>query len=134
MSKLAGFLYSLMFFGLVAGCFVLFYWLNPYLFYFYIACLFLMFCKNALRINFWLTKWSERVMTSIDQHWQVVLAPLLNLGVSTQHKFGNPDETASSVVGKNLKATGALRWRVIEFMLSFVLEGGKPHSIPSIED
>ena len=73
-------------------------------------------------------------MFRIGSHWQVILAPILNLGVKTIHKFGRPDETASSVVGKNLLETGGLHWRMIEKLLSVIMEGGKPHAVPSIEE
>jgi hypothetical protein len=73
------------------------------------------------------------VLTSVDQLWQVIASPVLNLW---QHKyrFGNPDETASSVIGKNLRSGNGLEYRIIEFVLSWLFEFGKPHSIKAIED
>ena len=133
MSKLFGFAYALFFIASAFGFFAVMYLIEPLLLYFYVAMFLLMVTRYLFGWRFWLTTWARDVMTSIDQHWQVLMAPLFNLGVTTEHKFGNPDETASSVVGKNLQATGLLRWRVIEWFVSVLLEGGRPHSIPSIE-
>lgn len=133
MSKIFGFIYALFFLGSALGFFWLMWIIEPYVLYFYLSMLGLLFCRHVLGIKFWLTKWADYVMTSLDQHWQVLFAPLFNLGVTTEHKFGHPDETASSVVGKNLRDTGLFRWRFIEKVISILLEGGRPHSIPSIE-
>jgi len=134
MRYLTALIASLTYWGLALGTFWLFYWLNPFLFWFYIAMLVLMIARHALGIKNWVTKWAGRTMTSIDQHWNVICAPILNRFVKTQHRFGDPDETASSVVGKNLRDTGDLEWVWIEFVASWLLEGGKPHCIPSIEE
>ncbi len=80
------------------------------------------------------TSWAVHYLTSEDQRWQVMWSYLLNKAPNLSHSFGDEDETASSVIGRNLLATDALEWRLIEFVLSWVLEGGKPHSIPAIED
>jgi len=134
MGFLRGMTASIVYWGLAVGTFWLFYWLNPYLFYFYVGALVLMIMRHALGLRFWMTKWADSTMTSIDQHWNVVCSPILNRFVRTQHRFGDPDETASSVVGKNLRDTNDPEWRYIEFVASWLLEGGKPHCIPSIED
>ena len=42
-----------------------------------------------------------RVLVSIDQFFNVLLYPLLNLWLKPKIPFGNPDETLSSVFGKN---------------------------------
>ena len=123
-NKVAAVLYFFLFVGLVGLTFWAFYVFVQPVFWFYIACLLGMAAK---------VRYCTRVMISIDQHWQVVLAPILNIGVTTRHRFGNPDETASSVVGKNLRATNGRHWILIELLLSIVLEGGRPHAIPSIE-
>jgi len=94
----------------------------------------LMFFRYALNIKIPLTKWGVDCLVSLDQCWQVVFKFLLNLIYDCPNKFGNADQTASSVVGKNLRDTGALHWKIIEFELSWLLEGGKPHSIKAIED
>jgi len=44
------------------------------------------------------------------------------------------NKTAFGVVGKNLRDTNNPEWRYIEFVASWLLEGGKPHCIPSIEE
>ena len=126
-------LYFLMFMFLMLGTFVGFYLLEPVILYVIIGFLVLSGLRHAFKWRNWLTKWADQFMTSIDQTWQVLFSPLLNLGVTTKHVFGYPDETASSVVGKNLRDTNLLRWRMIEKVVT-ILEGGKPHSIPSIEE
>lgn len=78
-------------------------------------------------------KYAMRVMIALDQGWQVVVSPILNLW-KPRHKFGAPDETASSVCGKNLRDTGETRWKILEVIFSWLFEGGKPHSIKAIED
>ena len=134
MKKIFGFMYALMFLVLMVGTFGVFYLVHPYILYFFGVMLVLIALRHAFRWRNWLTNWADKVMTSIDQTWQVLFSPLLNLGVTTKHKFGDPDETASSVVGKNLRDTNLFRWRFIEKVVSILLEGGKPHSIPSIEE
>jgi len=134
MSKLFGFLYGLVFFALAAGSFAAMYFFIEPVFWFYISMLVMMALRHGLGVKIWITKWADYNMTSLDQTWQVLFAPILNIGVTTNHKFGHPDETASSVVGKNLRDTGLFRWKFIEKIVSILLEGGKPHSIPSIED
>jgi hypothetical protein len=134
MKKIINFIYALVFISLVIAVPVgMFLFAKP-VFYFYVGCLFGATEYFIFRTRNPFTRWCVANLLSIDQFWQVLLAPILNIGVNTAHKFGNPDETASSVVGKNLRETNELRWKVIEFFLSFVLEGGKPHAIPSIEE
>lgn len=133
-NKAGAFLYFFMFTGLVVFTVWGFWQLSPLIVFYYLTMMVLMFVRSAFKIKNWLTNHALSVMLSIDQHWQVTFSPLLNLGVKTKHKFGKEDETASSVVGKNLKATGGLHWMLIELLLSMVLEGGRPHAVPSIED
>jgi hypothetical protein len=45
-----------------------------------------------------------RILILIDQGCNVLFAPLLNLYIHNSYKFGNPDETLSSVMGKQLRA------------------------------
>jgi hypothetical protein len=57
-------------------------------------------------------KWLRKVDISLDQFGNVYCARLLNWALITKeswHKFGNEDETVSSVLGKN-KAAGTLTW------------------------
>ena len=75
-----------------------------------------------------------RLAVSLDQFGNVVMSHLFNLilisGLSTS-KFGDPDETISSVLGKN-KQTGTLRY--LGKRLVALLDGlDKNHSIKSIE-
>lgn len=133
MKTILNFFYGLLFVGLVLATPAAMYLVHPAIFYFYLfnlvgaALYFSKLFKNPL------TKWCAANMLSIDQTWQVHLSPILNIGVRTKHKFGAPDETASSVVGKNLEATNELRWKLIEWFLATFLEGGKPHAIKAIE-
>lgn len=126
--------YALLFIALVLLVPITLYLFAKPVLIFYLTSLALTFCRFVLKWENWLTLWATTNMIAIDQWWQVMFAPLLNLGVTTEHRFGAPDETASSVVGKNLQATGELRWKVIEWCLSIVLEAGKPHAVPNIED
>ena len=68
-----------------------------------------------------------------DQHANVFLAKLFNDIMIKQggHKFGNPDETISSVLGKN-KLMGKLSWfgKCLDYILHLLDEN---HSIKSIE-
>ncbi len=98
-----------MFLVLMFGTFYGFYLLEPYILYFILVQLVLIALRHAFHWRNWLTNWADSFMTSID-------------------------ETASSVVGKNLRDTGLFRWKFIEKVVSILLEGGKPHSIPSIEE
>lgn len=41
------------------------------------------------------------ILIWLDQGVNVLLSPLLNLLLRPKHKFGDPDETLSSVFGKN---------------------------------
>lgn len=133
LNKILSFLYFSIFTGLVGGLIYALYWFHPFILYFYVGCLVLMGARYGLGVENPLTKWACYCLTSLDQTWQVTLSPLLNIAPNIVHKFGHPDETASSVVGKNLQATGALHWKMIEWCLATILEGGKPHSIPAIE-
>lgn len=50
-----------------------------------------------------------RLLVSFDQFVNVLLSPLLNrLTSDNAYKFGHPDETLSSVMGKNIE-TGTCR-------------------------
>ncbi len=45
--------------------------------------------------------WFWNMLISIDQFFNVLLSPLLNLILRPSARFGDPDETLSSVFGKN---------------------------------
>ena len=121
-------LFLLVFCGLAIGSIgaasYLLYLVNPYLAYIFPAYYLLMVMGN---------NYARDALISLDQTWQTTFSPILNLWPN-KYKFGSPDESASSVVGKNLRATNGLRWKMIELVLSLVLELGKPHSIKSIEE
>lgn len=57
-------------------------------------------------------KWFHGMAYSIDQFGNVMLGPLMNMTLiepESEYKFGNPDETISSVLGKN-KIMNTLTW------------------------
>jgi hypothetical protein len=47
--------------------------------------------------------WFWNVLISIDQLANALFAPLLNITLNPQARFGDPDETLSSVFGKNVE-------------------------------
>ena len=68
-----------------------------------------------------------------DQHANTYLAKLFNdiLIQNGGHKFGNPDETISSVLGKNfLKGKLSLMGKALNWILNLI---EKDHSTKSIE-
>ncbi len=47
-------------------------------------------------------RWLWNLLISVDQFFNVLLSPLLNMLVAKSGaRFGHPDETLSSVMGKN---------------------------------
>ena len=46
-------------------------------------------------------RWIWNILISIDQFFNVLLSPIFNFFLRPEHKFGYPDETLSSVFGKN---------------------------------
>jgi len=69
-----------------------------------------------------------------DQHGNTFLAKLFNdvLIKKGGHKFGNPDETISSVLGKNkVKGTLSFAGKTLDYILH-ILDNN--HSIKSIEE
>lgn len=130
MNKIIGVLSALFFFGLVLFTVGLFYWIEPCLFYTLMGMLVIWIIpgKTPLQIycaNVWLL---------LDQAWQVIYAPLLNLvmGPGGHAMFGHPDETASSVVGKNRHKT--LGFKYVDKVLTFFDTSTKgSHGINSME-
>ena len=53
-------------------------------------------------------KYLWNILVSIDQLFNVLLSPVMNIALNPVAKFGNPDETLSSVFGKNIEQ-GACR-------------------------
>jgi hypothetical protein len=80
-------------------------------------------------------KYLYNIALGIDQLGNVVCARLFNLTLiyqSSIHKFGNEDETISSVIGKN-KRTNTLT--IIGHLLDTLLDAiDKNHSIDAIEE
>lgn len=77
--------------------------------------------------------WFMYVWESMDQMWQVFWAPVLILLLQPMEEFsfGAPDETASSVVGKNRYRNQAFKW--IDYVLSFFDPAKGSHGTASIE-
>lgn len=75
------------------------------------------------------------VAQSIDQFGNVVCADLFDVTLIkkiSDHKFGNPDETISSVLGKNKRSKTLSRvGKVLDWILNLI---DKNHSIKSIEE
>ena len=74
------------------------------------------------------------VAISVDQNGNVICGPLFNLMLINKngYKFGNPDETISSVLGKNqVLNTLTFIGRGLNSLLSLI---EKDHSIKSIEE
>jgi hypothetical protein len=74
-----------------------------------------------------------RILYSIDQLFNVILYPILNLFLADgSYKFGNPDETISSVLGKNIELG---RCRGCYFICRFILHPiDKGHCKRAIEE
>ena len=50
-------------------------------------------------------KWIKKILVWLDQGLNVIFAPILNRFIGeSPHRFGDPDETLSSVFGKNVEA------------------------------
>ena len=73
----------------------------------------------------------RRVLVWLDQGVNVLAAPALNLILKpTAARFGSPDETLSSVFGKNIEAGACVGCKVICRVLHWVDTG---HCNKSIE-
>lgn len=74
---------------------------------------------------------------SVDQFGNVAMSPLFNLILIKEggYKFGNPDETISSVIGKN-EEVGKLNFisRGIAWILNKLDRGHTVNSIDNTED
>lgn len=78
-----------------------------------------------------MTAYLWNILISLDQLGNVALAPLLNaLLRPTAARFGSPDETLSSVMGKNIEAGECVGCRLLCRLLH-VLDPG--HCEKSIE-
>ena len=58
-------------------------------------------------------KYLWNILVSLDQFVNVLLSPLLNAALNPVVKFGNPDETLSSVFGKNIEQGACRGCRII---------------------
>lgn len=56
--------------------------------------------------------WLWNILLWIDQGLNVVAAPVLNALLKPRYRFGDPDETLSSVFGKNVRSGScrACKW------------------------
>mgnify|MGYP001822280092 CR=1 FL=1 len=77
-------------------------------------------------------KYFWNILISIDQLVNVLASPMLNfLTSSGAYRFGNPDETLSSVMGKNIEAGHC---RGCRFLCRYVLHPiDRNHCRDSIE-
>lgn len=77
-------------------------------------------------------KYIGRILISLDQLVNVVAGPVLNLLTSDKaYRFGNEDETLSSVMGKNIEAGHC---RGCRFLCRYVLHPiDRNHCRDSIE-
>jgi len=69
--------------------------------------------------------------TAISQFLNALLAPILNIVFSGSNKFGYPDETMSSVLGKNIRDNNCVMCNFVCFFLRLI---DKRHCNKSIED
>ena len=102
-----------------------------------ITTLFIAFFKRKIGNGFLnISQYLKEVAYGIDQLGNVVCADLLNLTLIKYkkggYKFGNPDETISSVLGKNYKlGTLTLVGKILDNILNLI---DKNHSVNSIEE
>lgn len=69
--------------------------------------------------------------TVISQFLNVVFGPILNIIFSGSNKFGDPDETMSSVLGKNIRDNNCVLCNFVCFFLRLIDKG---HCKKSIEN
>ena len=129
MKKLYALVATLIFFGLVTLTAYGVWYVSPVAFGTLITMGVIGFLPGKTRAQLWCLN----VWVSLDQLWQVVWAPVLNLLLQPMgaHMFGAPDETASSVVGKNAYRNKPFIW--IDKVLSFFDPSKGSHGKASIE-
>lgn len=76
-------------------------------------------------------KYIFNLLIAIDQFFAVLLSPVFNRFVNGPYKFGDPDETISSVMGKNIKENKCPICKGLCFILNFI---DKRHCNKSIEE
>lgn len=69
--------------------------------------------------------------TAISQFLNVVFSPILNIIFGGPNKFGYPDETMSSVLGKNIRDNNCILCNFVCFFLRLI---DKNHCKKSIEN
>ena len=75
-------------------------------------------------------KYFWNILISIDQFFNVLLSPIFNL-FTIDNNFGAPDETISSVMGKNIRENRCKFCHIICYFLNKIDEN---HCKKSIEE
>lgn len=129
MLKFIGLLQAIFFFLLVIAVMVGVFLIEPCVFFTLLS----MFGIWALPGDTALQKYCGNIWILLDQAWQTALAPLLNFVLSPRQSmmFGHPDETASSVIGKNYSRSYCFKY--IDAVLSFIDPTSGSHGTKSIE-
>lgn len=66
-------------------------------------------------------RWAWNLLLSLDQFANVLFAPLLNRALRpTAARFGDPDETLSSVFGKNVQSGNCIGCRLVCRFLNWI--------------
>lgn len=73
----------------------------------------------------------SKVGTAISRLLGVMFSPMLNIVFYGGHKFGDMNETISSVLGKNIRDNNCFTCKIICFFLKII---DKNHCEKSIED
>ena len=69
-------------------------------------------------------QWLWNVFLALDQFANVLFAPLLNAALRpTAARFGDPDETLSSVFGKNVQSGNCIGCRMVCRLLNWIDPG-----------
>lgn len=129
MKKLYALVATLIFFGLVALTAYGVWYVSTTVFWTLIIMGVIGFLPGKTRPQ----QWFLNIWVSLDQLWQVFWAPVLNVLMQPNgdHMFGAPDETASSVIGKNLDKGRQFVW--VDKVLSFFDPSKGSHGDASIE-
>lgn len=79
-------------------------------------------------------RWFWNILLSLDQLANVLFAPLLNATLRpAAARFGDPDETLSSVLGKNIQSGECVCCRLVCRVLNWIEPGHCQTSIESDE-
>jgi len=119
---------AIVFFAFLLTCFLFLCIAAPLLALHFFVCL-LISARSEYGLN---------VFIAWDQLLNVLAAPFLNvIFKNPTYKFGYPDETISSVIGKNLRFYGKCADKslvIVDRVLSKIDPTSKAHSIDAIED